>query len=478
MGELDRSLGNRTRRAAFLTYHAISDTGPAFLHVPPDTFERQLALLRRKGWAPGTTAGLDALNAGDRPAAPLAFLTFDDGYLDNHRDALPLLREYGFRAIVFVIPPMVDTGAPLIWPEVVDNQREHPDVMRSMTWDQVGEMVEAGTEIGAHTMTHPKLSTLHGEELRQQLVDSRKAVIDRLGRCDLFAYPFGDLAPETVRAVADAGYKYAFAQPTAGQATHTRFTIPRIPVDERDDERRFGLKLHAPVRSGLLSPSSPPRRSGQESARQVSVMLVCSPGGHLLEMRELAPAWEGETVSWVTLPGADVDDLLRGQDVTLAHGPTNRSVTKLLQQRRPRLARGPAPAADRDPLHRRRARRAVLRHRAPARDPDGLRREPRADPVALAQREDGLPPVDGVLRPVAGRDVVAAREVRREHPVIFATVGTHAQPFARFLDALSGLDDDVIVQYGHNAAPAGVKQAAAFMPLMSSTPTCAPPTSS
>ena len=51
--------------------------------------------------------------------------------------------------------------------------------------------------------------------------------------------------------------KYAFAQPTAGQATHTRFTIPRIPVDERDDERRFGLKLRAPVRSGLLSPLKP-----------------------------------------------------------------------------------------------------------------------------------------------------------------------------------------------------------------------------
>jgi peptidoglycan/xylan/chitin deacetylase (PgdA/CDA1 family) len=257
VGELDRSLGNRTARAVFLTYHAVSDTGPAFLHVPPDMFERQLALLRRKGWAPGTIAGLDALNSGARPAAPLAFLTFDDGYVDNHRDALPLLREYGFRAIVFVIPPMVDTGAPLIWPEVVDDQVRHADVMRSMTWDQVGEMVDAGTEIGAHTLTHPKLSTLHGEELREQLVDSRRAIIARLGRCDLFAYPFGDLAPETVRAVADAGYRYAFAQPTAGQARHTRFTIPRIAVDERDDERRFGLKLRAPVRAGLLSPLKP-----------------------------------------------------------------------------------------------------------------------------------------------------------------------------------------------------------------------------
>jgi peptidoglycan/xylan/chitin deacetylase (PgdA/CDA1 family) len=257
MPELDRSLGNRTRRAAFLTYHAVSETGPAYLHVPPEVFERQLALLRRRGWSPGTVAGLDALAAGRRPAAPVAFLTFDDGYVDTHREALPLLREYGYRAIVFVMPPMTDTGAPLLWPEVADDVRDHPDVMRSMTWDQIGEMAEAGTEIGAHTMTHPKLSTLHGECLRQELLDSRKAVIERLGRCELFAYPFGDLGQEAVRAVADAGYRYAFAQPSRGQATYTRFTIPRIPVDERDDERRFGLKLQAPVRVGLLSPLKP-----------------------------------------------------------------------------------------------------------------------------------------------------------------------------------------------------------------------------
>jgi UDP-N-acetylglucosamine transferase subunit ALG13 len=49
--------------------------------------------------------------------------------------------------------------------------------------------------------------------------------------------------------------------------------------------------------------------------------------------------------------------------------------------------------------------------------------------------------------------------------VIFATVGTHAQPFGRFLDALAGLGGDVVVQYGHNAPPAGVREAVAFMPF-------------
>ena len=49
--------------------------------------------------------------------------------------------------------------------------------------------------------------------------------------------------------------------------------------------------------------------------------------------------------------------------------------------------------------------------------------------------------------------------------MIFATVGTHAQPFSRFLDALTGLDGDVVVQYGHNDPPAGVREAVAFMPF-------------
>lgn len=61
------------------------------------------------------------------------------------------------------------------------------------------------------------------------------------------------------------------------------------------------------------------------------LLLVCSPGGHLLQMRALRAAWEGPRRTWVTLPGADVETLLRGEQVVLAHGPTNRSLGKLLR---------------------------------------------------------------------------------------------------------------------------------------------------
>jgi UDP-N-acetylglucosamine:LPS N-acetylglucosamine transferase len=64
------------------------------------------------------------------------------------------------------------------------------------------------------------------------------------------------------------------------------------------------------------------------------VLLVCSPGGHLLQLLALEPAYADLDTSWVTLPGADVDHLLAGRRVTLAHGPTNRSLVNLARNLR------------------------------------------------------------------------------------------------------------------------------------------------
>ena len=62
-----------------------------------------------------------------------------------------------------------------------------------------------------------------------------------------------------------------------------------------------------------------------------SALLVCSPGGHLLQMLSLRPAWDELDTAWVTLAAADSDHLLAGSDVTLAAGPTNRSLLALVR---------------------------------------------------------------------------------------------------------------------------------------------------
>lgn len=63
--------------------------------------------------------------------------------------------------------------------------------------------------------------------------------------------------------------------------------------------------------------------------RPRQALLVCSPGGHLLQLLRLAPAWEGLEPLWVTLPAADTDYLLREERVIHGRGPTNRSLRAL-----------------------------------------------------------------------------------------------------------------------------------------------------
>jgi beta-1,4-N-acetylglucosaminyltransferase len=59
------------------------------------------------------------------------------------------------------------------------------------------------------------------------------------------------------------------------------------------------------------------------------ILLVCSPGGHLLQLLALAPAFHDCDCTWVTLRSLDTTHLLAGERVAYAHGPTNRSVKNL-----------------------------------------------------------------------------------------------------------------------------------------------------
>ena len=69
-------------------------------------------------------------------------------------------------------------------------------------------------------------------------------------------------------------------------------------------------------------------------AERRRALLVCSPGGHLLQLLTLKPAWEEMDRIWVTLAAPDSDYLLRDERRVLARGPTNRSLRALLANTR------------------------------------------------------------------------------------------------------------------------------------------------
>lgn len=83
--------------------------------------------------------------------------------------------------------------------------------------------------------------------------------------------------------------------------------------------------------------SSPTEDVSTPATASVDVLLVCSTGGHLLQLVALREAWADRTRAWVTFDKSDARSLLRGERVVHAHGPTNRNLPNLL--RNLRLAR-------------------------------------------------------------------------------------------------------------------------------------------
>jgi beta-1,4-N-acetylglucosaminyltransferase len=66
-------------------------------------------------------------------------------------------------------------------------------------------------------------------------------------------------------------------------------------------------------------------------AKKLEVLLVCSSGGHLLQLVSLREAWGGFGRAWVTFDKSDARSLLQGETVYFAHGPTNRNVPNLMR---------------------------------------------------------------------------------------------------------------------------------------------------
>jgi beta-1,4-N-acetylglucosaminyltransferase len=77
------------------------------------------------------------------------------------------------------------------------------------------------------------------------------------------------------------------------------------------------------------------------------LLIVCSSGGHLLQMLEMHEAWKPFERLWVTFDKSDARSLLREERVVHAFGPTNRNVGNLLRNLRlaGRLLRAERPSA-------------------------------------------------------------------------------------------------------------------------------------
>ena len=143
--------------------------------------------------------------AGDGPKAaapsPPCLLTFDDGFAGNYELAASVLAKHGAKAVFFVCPGLVDLGADAQLAAVRANvfSRAVTDAaalarLRLMNWTEIGDLVAAGHAIGAHGMTHRALSSLSGEDLRREILESGARIEAEISRpVEWYAYAFGGI---------------------------------------------------------------------------------------------------------------------------------------------------------------------------------------------------------------------------------------------------------------------------------------------
>lgn len=247
------------RRAVILGYHGISASLPGTdlwrLLVDPGRFRAQLELMLAAGFRFTTVAELARRAAGHAPPPGLAVVSFDDGMRNNHSTALPILRELGIPATVYVTAGLIAGQSPWIGPGGDGKMLDRTEIV---------QLAEAGWEIGAHTMTHPDLSTMGYQACRAEMEASRDVLRELTGsEIPTFAYPFGRYGPAAVRAAADIGF---LAAVTTGSGSWKPLELTRAMISTGDPFAVTMLKATDRYEPLLRTP---PLRLARDASRRL-----------------------------------------------------------------------------------------------------------------------------------------------------------------------------------------------------------------
>ena len=216
-------------------YHVVADPTPAVaspeLFVRPSDFAAQMAWLAAHGFHAVTLRQVYAywLRGTPLPKEPIV-LSFDDGYLGQHTHAMPVLRK-------------------LHWPGVLNLKVDALKSRYTLPPWRVRQMLAAGWELDAHTITHPDLTRVGDAQLWREVHGSR-VDLQRMFHVpvDFFCYPSGRYDAHVVAAVRRAGYLAATTTNYGLARPQDLYTLSRIRIDGSDRLAGFAHKLQGLTR--------------------------------------------------------------------------------------------------------------------------------------------------------------------------------------------------------------------------------------
>lgn len=290
-------------RLSILIYHRVRPAHDCMRPGEPTAteFEWQMRLLQRHFNILPLSTAVPRLRQNRLPPRATC-ITFDDGYADNATVALPILRRLEIPATVFVASGylnggrmwndtviealrlfngrelnLAETGLPVYTlgtdasrraaardiitrSKYLDASRrdEIADCLASQTGPLADDLMlntaqlltlqENGVEIGAHTVSHPILSSLTLEGSREEIIRGKIELEKITGKTvNLFAYPNGkagvDYKKDQVSLVREAGFEAAVTTDWGVSDRHTDlFQLPRFTPWDRSPAK-FLLRL-------------------------------------------------------------------------------------------------------------------------------------------------------------------------------------------------------------------------------------------
>ena len=229
-----------TTQLPILMYHSVAPDGPALFaryRVTPKQFESQLRFLRDSGYYSITLGRWrHAVETRRLPEGRAIVLTFDDGYLDFRDQAWPLLRKYGFGAIVFVVTEYVGRAS-----EWEDGRGALP----LLGWNDIRELHGNGIEFGAQSSRHRLLISMTPEEVTLDLLASRMTLARMLDApAEALAYPNGAVNGAVRHLAGACGFTYGLSDRRGFARLGSPFLeLPRIEICGEDDFESFVAKL-------------------------------------------------------------------------------------------------------------------------------------------------------------------------------------------------------------------------------------------
>lgn len=219
---LDMGVAMPLQQVPVLLYHHINRYAGDVVTVTPEVFSRQIRYLHDEGYQSLSADELFEFVAGKRILSGKAVvLTFDDGWLDNYLNAVPLLSHYRMKATFFLVSGRIDAASMQPREETVEIP-DH-DISKRLiaggsahrvviSWSIAREMERSGLfRCYSHTVSHRRCAGLDDADLKTELVVSKERIESMLGRsCDYLCWPYGSFDCRAVSSAVQAGYKGFF----------------------------------------------------------------------------------------------------------------------------------------------------------------------------------------------------------------------------------------------------------------------------